>query len=77
MTRLSAQRLPAAREPDRGWALCGLCGALYGAGYCDLCSICGVAKAPARGAVGLSRGGVQARLDSARQSLGLRGPRHG
>lgn len=66
MTRPSAHRLTAARGPDRGGALIGLWGALYGAKYCDGCANFTVAKAPARGAVGRSRGGAQVRLDSAR-----------
>ncbi len=75
--RLFANRLPAARGPDRGGALQRLWSALYGADYCDDCAGCTVAKAPARGAVGRSRGGVQARLDSARGKLGPGEPRHG
>jgi hypothetical protein len=66
VTSLSAHRLTAARGPDRGGALHRLWGALYGADYSNDCAGCSVAKAPARGAVGRSRGGVQARLDSAR-----------
>lgn len=87
MTRLSAHRLQAARGPDRGGALLRWWGALYCADYCDGFSSCTGAKAPARHAkgvpimygappvrraVGRSRGGVQARLDSARGKLGLR-----
>jgi len=71
----------AARGPDRGGALQRLWGAIYGSDYCDDCSGGNVVKAPARHAggvpvmggappvrraVGRSRGGVQARLDSAR-----------
>jgi hypothetical protein len=56
--RLSAHRLQAARGPDRGGALPGLWGALYGADYCYGHAGCDVAKAPAQGAVGRSRGGA-------------------
>ena len=64
--RLFAHRLTAARWPDRGGALQRLWSVLYGADYSNDCACCTVAEAPARGAVGRSRGGVQARLDSAR-----------
>jgi hypothetical protein len=70
MMRRSAHRLQAARGPDRGGALLGLWGALYGAKYLNGCACRSVAEAPARGAVGRSRGGVQARLDSARGAGG-------
>ncbi len=85
MMRLLAHRLQAARGPDRGGALLGLWGALYGAKYLNDCACRLVAEAPARHAggvpiksgaplvrraVGRSRGGVQARLDSARGAGG-------
>jgi hypothetical protein len=56
--RLSAQRLPAARAPDRGEALQRLLGALYGDDHLNDAAACTVAEAPARGAVGRSRGGA-------------------
>lgn len=66
MIRLSEHRLTAARGPDHEGALQRLFGALYGEVYLNGHAGCDVAKAPARGAVGCSRGGVQVRLDSAR-----------
>jgi hypothetical protein len=54
----SAHRLQAARGPDRGGALQRVFGVLYGEVYCDAFSGCDVAKAPARGAAGRSRGGA-------------------
>jgi hypothetical protein len=58
MMRLLAHRLQAARGPDRGGALKRLWGAVYGAKYLNDCACCDVAEAPARGAVGRSRGGA-------------------
>lgn len=55
---LSAHRRVAARGPDRGGALQRLWGAVYGAKYLNGCADCDVAEAPARGAVGRSRGGA-------------------
>lgn len=78
MRRLSAHCLGAVRGPDRGGALQRFCWALYGSDHCEGCANYNVAKAPARGAAGRSRGGVQARVDSARGgknrcfALGLR-----
>lgn len=57
--RFFAQRLPAARGPDRGGAQRRSCGALYGEEYLNACAWRDVAEAPARGAVGRSRVGVR------------------
>mgnify|MGYP003636307604 CR=1 FL=1 len=64
--RLSAHHLQAARCPTAGGALQRLWEAVYGAKYLNDCEDCDVAKAPARGGGRALRGGVQARLDSAR-----------
>jgi len=66
MIRLSAYRLTTAQGPTAGWALLRLWRALYGAKYLNDCAVCHVATAPARGGGRALRGGVQARLDSAR-----------
>ena len=58
MTPVSAYRRGAARGPDRGGALQRLWSALYGADYSKDGAGCTVAEAPARGAVGRSRGGA-------------------
>lgn len=67
MTRLSAHRLPAAQRLTAGWALQRVFGALY-ASQAHLTNVpdCTGAKAPARGGGRALRGGVQARLCSAR-----------
>lgn len=66
MTCLSAHRLQAARCPTAGGALQRVWGAVYGAKYLNDCAGCHLAKAPARGGGRALRGGVQARLESAR-----------
>jgi len=67
MTRLSAHSLTVAQRPTAGGALRRMFYALYGRqAHRTTVQRGHVVKAPARGAVGRSRGGVQARLDSAR-----------
>ncbi|MET4129513.1 hypothetical protein ACSSV6_002653 [Roseovarius sp. MBR-38] len=53
MMRPFAHRQPAARGPDRGGALLGLWGAVYGAKYLNDCEDCTGAEAPARHAGGV------------------------